>query len=67
MIIVGKKTSKKYCVYPAYGAVDLTTSNPEGMGPNPVEDRGQHQQGWLHVLTEWRQKGMRCLAPDETA
>ena len=50
----------------ACGAGDLATSNPEGMGPTPVEDRGQHREGCLHVLIEWRQKGARFLAPDET-
>ena len=32
----------------ACGAGDLATSNPEGMGPTPVEDGGQHGEGWLY-------------------
>ena len=32
----------------ACGAGVLATSSPEGMGPTPVEDRGQHQEGWLY-------------------
>ena len=32
----------------ACGAGVSAISSPEGMGPTPVEDRGQHQEGWLY-------------------
>ena len=32
----------------ACGAGVSAISSPVGMGPNPVEDRGQHQEGWLY-------------------
>ena len=64
---MGEKLVRNIVFITACGAGVSAISSPEGMEPNPVEDRGQHQEGWLHVLTEWRQKGARCLAHDQTA
>ena len=44
----GEELVRNIMFITAYGAGALATSSPEGMGPNPVEDRGQHQEGWLY-------------------
>ena len=63
-MIIGEKILRNIVFITACGAGVSAISSPEGMGPNPVEDG--EPPGRVAVLTEWRQKGARCLAPQET-
>ena len=45
MIIGEKKLVKSIVFITACGAGVSAISSPVGMGPTPVEDRGQHQEG----------------------
>ena len=44
----GTKTVRNIVFITTCGAGALATCSPAGMGPNPVEDRGQRQEGWLY-------------------
>ena len=48
MIIGGGGLVRNIVFITACGAGVSAISSPEGMGPTPVEDRGQHQEGWLY-------------------
>ena len=65
-MIIGGEIVRNIVFITTCGAGDLATSNPERVGAESCE-RQRTAPGRVAVLTEWRQKGARSLAPDETA
>ena len=46
--LLGEKLVRNIVFNTACGAGVSAISSPEGMGPNPVDGRGHHREGWLY-------------------
>ena len=46
--LLGEKLVRNIVFITVCGAGVSAICSPEGMGPNPAEDKGQHQEGWLY-------------------